>query len=133
VQLLGCREGSLPVFPAVAAREGNKFDLVAAGGAFEAIERARFLAAAVIADDETIEALAEGARPFPLPRSFGLQTRDAKKPDNLIHRNRAFDFVEVNTILRCHVNLLYVTECIILYDGHEGVRSKVMQSRCDFS
>ena len=124
MQLLGCREGSLPVFPAMAARERDELDLVAAGGAFEAIERAGFLPAAVIADDETIEALAERARPFPLPRSLGLQTRDAEKPDNLVHGNRAFDFVEVDTILRCHVNLLYVTECIILYDGHQQRRSR---------
>ena len=37
---------------------------------------------------------------------------------------KAFDFVEVDTILRCHVNLLYVTECIILHGGHQQRRSR---------
>ena len=97
VQLLGGGERSLPVFAAMAARERYEFDLVAAGRALEAIERSGFLPAAVIADDEAIDALAERTwRLSTAGRSLGLQTGDPEKRDNLIHGNASFDFVEVD-------------------------------------
>src|SRR5271165_1235066 len=85
VQFFCGLEGSLPIFAGVSPRERHKFDLIAAGGALEAIERARLLPPAVITDDEAVDALAKGTRPFPLPRAPRLQSGDAKKVDDLIH------------------------------------------------
>src|SRR5208282_3004104 len=101
VQFLGGVEGSLSILAGVSPRKRHKLDLIAAGGALEAIERARLFPSAVIADDEAVDALAEGTRPLPLPRAPRPQSGNAQICDDLIHRNTSLDLVEVNAIRVC--------------------------------
>ena len=111
MQLLGSREPSLPISSGMAAGQRYEFDLIAAGRAPEAIERSGFLPSAVIADDEAIDAHAEGTCSLPLPGPPRLQTWNPKEGDNLIHLYGSLDLIEVDAIrFRAHGNLLYVTE-----------------------
>ncbi len=120
VQFLRRVEGSLSILAGVSPRKRYEFDLIAAGGTLEAIERAGLFSSAVIADDKAVDALAEGTRPPPLPGAPRLQSGDAQIRDDLIHVDGSLDLVEVNSIRVClHVSLLYVTDNIILYDPVE--------------
>ena len=85
VQLPGGGERSLTISASMAAGERYEFDLIAAGRALEAIECSGFFPPAVIADDETIDALAEGTGPLPLPSTPRLQSGNPKEGDNLVH------------------------------------------------